>query len=90
MKQMINKNDFINHILETYSIDLPQLERLMDEFQSFYDADFKEFIQQRHCELKNQGMLNEEIYPKLLDELKERRFKAPELSLRQIRRIIYG
>ena len=47
-------------------------------------------IQARHLELKAQGLNNEDIYTSIQQEIEKRRFKAPSLSIRQIRRIIYG
>jgi hypothetical protein len=49
-----------------------------------------EYIAERHAELQQQGESNERIFERIALELRELRFKAPELSSRQIRRRIYG
>jgi hypothetical protein len=49
-----------------------------------------EFIARRHAELQAQGESNAEIFERIAAELRGLRFKAPELSARQIRRRIYG
>ncbi len=49
-----------------------------------------EYIAERHSELQRQGESNERIFEQIALELRELRFKAPELSSRQIRRRIYG
>ena len=49
-----------------------------------------EYIAQRHSELQREGEGNERIFERIAIELRELRFKAPELSARQIRRRIYG
>ena len=40
--------------------------------------------------LKNRNRKNDDIWPLIVTELKARRFKAEELSERQLRRIVYG
>ena len=43
------------------------------------------------CEdLKNRNRKNDDIWPLIVTELTARRFKAEELSERQLRRIVYG
>jgi hypothetical protein len=49
-----------------------------------------EYIEQRHSELQRQGVSNPEIFELIAGELPSLRFRAPELSARQIRRRIYG
>jgi hypothetical protein len=49
-----------------------------------------EYIAQRHSELQRQGVSNPQIFELIADELPSLRFRAPELSARQIRRRIYG
>lgn len=49
-----------------------------------------EYIARRHTELQGAGCTGEQIYQRIADELPRLRFKAPALSVRQIRRRIYG
>jgi hypothetical protein len=53
-----------------------------------YEVD--EYIAARHAELQTQGIANPEIFERIADELPALRFRAPELSARQIRRRVYG
>ena len=55
-----------------------------------FDLEVDEFIAQRHHELHASGLPNTTIYDHLLGELRLLRFRAPRLSVRQIRRRIYG
>ena len=50
----------------------------------------EEYVRQRHEQLKNRNHKNDDIWPLILDELRYRRFKADELTPRQLRRIVYG
>ncbi len=90
MNSMINKEEFKDHITSNYSISRHDLERLLEEVDHFYGCDLPTFVQTRHMELKEAGYQNREIYRILQQEAKARRFRIPDLSERQIRRLIYG
>jgi hypothetical protein len=77
-------------LLATYNIDSQTLERLFEDFLSIYDKDINTWIQERHLELQRAGIANENIFRQILEELPNQRFIAPHVSIRQIRRIIYG
>ncbi|MCP4688528.1 MAG: hypothetical protein GY859_10780 [Desulfobacterales bacterium] len=90
MAKIISKEDFKNYMVSIHPISESDFERLVEDFNSYYDTDVKEYIRSRHFHLKKQGMANEDIYRKLEVEIENRRFKSPVFSTRQIRRIIYG
>ncbi len=64
--------------------------RLIEEVLAYYDESAERFIVRRHGELQAQGLRNPEIFEGIQRELAQRRFPAPSLSARQLRRIIYG
>ena len=90
MKRLIPFSDFKQFLLDSFSLENRELSRLLDEINSYYELEIKEFIQLRHLQLKNEGWQNADIFNQLQTEIEDRRFKAGEISLRQIRRIIYG
>ena len=55
-----------------------------------FELDVDAYITARHHELQSGGIPNATIYQRLTGELRELRFRAPRLSVRQIRRRIYG
>jgi hypothetical protein len=67
-----------------------QASRAVDEVLDSLALEVDEFIARRHAELQAQGESNAEIFERIAAELRGLRFKAPELSARQIRRRIYG
>lgn len=67
-----------------------QASRAVDEVLDSLALQVDEFIARRHAELQAQGESNAEIFERIAAELRGLRFKAPELSARQIRRRIYG
>jgi len=67
-----------------------QATRVVDEVLDSLGLEVDEYIARRHGELQTQGASNSEIFERIAEELRALRFKAPELSARQIRRRIYG
>lgn len=88
---MMSEDDMLMRRL-TGSVGLTQAqaERAIEELLDALDETVDAFISRRHDELQRHGYTNREIYAEIARELSERRFRAPELSERQIRRRIYG
>lgn len=82
--------EFKRHILETYDISDRSFERLLEEFRGFFGLAVEDFVRARHGELQHQGYKNEESFRLIAKEAKDHRFAVKPLSLRRIRRIIYG
>lgn len=81
--------EFESYLLSSYSLERDELYRLLEDL-TVADLSVNNFIQKRHMELQRQGMKNSEIFQLIQREVKSRRFPGPELSVRQIRRNIYG
>lgn len=64
--------------------------RVVDEVVACFSERPEEFVRRRHRELQRTGARNEEIFQQIVAELRRWRFTAPELSVRQLRRTIYG
>ena len=67
-----------------------QARRAVEEIFDALRMDVDEYIAQRHSDLQRQGEANPRIFERIAIELRTLRFKAPELTSRQIRRRIYG
>lgn len=67
-----------------------QAARVVDEVLDSLGLEVDEYIARRHGELQLEGASNTAIFARIAAELRALRFKAPELSARQIRRRIYG
>ena len=63
---------------------------LVEEVVAFLSETVDEFVRRRHRELQAAGLTNPEIFALLAEELAGRRFRAPAVSPRQLRRIVYG
>jgi hypothetical protein len=73
------------------STDLPQatVVRVVADVIAYFSEPVEEFVRRRHGELQRRQYKNDEIWPAIAAELRQRRFPAPGLSERQLRRIVY-
>lgn len=83
-------DDFIRYLRRIVNVPEPTLRKIVSEINDYYQLSAEEYVKKRHVELRHQGNYkNENIYRIIQEEVQARRFPQ-ELSLRQIRRIIYG
>ena len=87
--------DSFPHDLARYlaaSTGLPQATavRVIADVVTYFNETVEEFVRRRHAELQRRQHKNDEIWPLIAAELRQRRFPAPILSDRQLRRLVYG
>ena len=81
---------FKNYLLTSYPLSESLLRNILDDLGEYFGTPLEEYIPARQRELHQQGKKNEEIYRIIQEEIKRKLFPGPNLSIRQIRRIIYG
>ncbi|MBM4204071.1 MAG: hypothetical protein FJ194_07970 [Gammaproteobacteria bacterium] len=86
----VSDPELIDYLQGLTGLPASRCQRLIEDVLSRFDESLERFVQRRHVELKADGLMNEAIYERLMVEVAGRRFVAPELSTRQIRRMIYG
>ncbi len=64
--------------------------RVIADVTTYFSETIEEFVRRRHAELQQHQRKNDEIWPVIAAELRQRRFAAPGLSQRQLRRMVYG
>ena len=74
------------------STGLPQSTaiRVIADVTTYFSETIEAFVRRRHAELQRGQRKNDEIWPVIAAELSQRRFAAPGLSERQLRRLVYG
>lgn len=82
--------DLINHVCRQSALSDIEARRLISEIVAFFNETPQAFIRRRHIELQKSGLSNSTIYTKIKDELQQHRFASEPMSIRQIRRAIYG
>ena len=82
--------ELVAHLVRSTGLGHERVARIVAEVIAAHDETVGEFVRRRHRELQGSGLANAQIYPRIGDELAARRFAAPELSERQLRRLVYG
>jgi hypothetical protein len=82
--------DLIDYLVRSSRLTRSEAARVVNEILEFMSDTPEDYIRRRHLQLQAQGLPNEAIFVQIAAELGQRRFRAPELTQRQIRRAIYG
>ena len=64
--------------------------RVVEDVVAFHAESVEDDVRRRHAHLRTYGARNEQIFARIAEELVGRVVAAPELTERQLRRIIYG
>lgn len=80
----------LEHLERTTAIGPGQARRVVEDVLAWFSEDTEAFVRRRHRELRAEGTANPEAFERIAQELTTRRVAAPALSVRQIRRVIYG
>jgi len=80
----------VEHLERTTRLSRAEAERVVAEVLDYFSESLETFITRRHAELQGEELRNAEIFARLLAEARQRRFAAPALSERQVRRMVYG
>lgn len=78
------------HLARTTRLGPEEAQRIVLEVLGYLQETPEAFVRRRHRALQAEGLANAAIYTRLASELALWRFRAPALSERQIRRMIYG
>ena len=82
--------DLVGHVSRSTGLPPAVAARVVADVVAYFTETPADFVRRRHAELKRRGLTNDAIFRSLADELGHRRFAAPELSERQLRRLVYG
>lgn len=80
----------LHHVMAGTGLTAPEATRLVEDVVAFHAEPVEELVRRRHAELKTYGAKNDQIFAQLRLELADRVVAAPDLSERQLRRIVYG
>jgi hypothetical protein len=82
--------DLARYLAASTGLPQPTAVRVIADVATYFNETIEAFVCRRHAELKQRQRKNDEIWPLIAAELRQRRFAAPGLSERQLRRIVYG
>ncbi len=81
--------DFARDLAASTGLPQPTAVRIIADVATYFNETVEAFVRRRHAELQRRQHKNDEIWPLIAAELGQRRFAAPALSERQLRRIVY-
>lgn len=82
--------DLVAHLVRSTPLSAGEAERVVAEVVGYFGEQVPVFVRRRHAELQATGLTNDRIFAAVGAELRARRFAAPPLTARQLRRIVYG
>ncbi|MFM9445420.1 hypothetical protein [Streptomyces acidiscabies] len=83
-------DELVDHLMRSTALQRGEALRVVQDVLAYFDETTEDYVRRRHRELQTQGLVNTEIFERIEAELKYRAVAPPELSLRQLRRIVYG
>jgi hypothetical protein len=82
--------DLARYLAASTGLPQPTAIRVIADVITYFSESIEEFVCRRHAELQRAQRKNDEIWPVIAAEIEQRRFPAPGLSDRQLRRLVYG
>jgi hypothetical protein len=82
--------ELVDHLTRSTPLQRGEALRVIQDVLAYFDETTEDYVRRRHRELQAQGLVNAEIFERIEADLKYRAVAPPELTLRQLRRIVYG
>ncbi|MFF4039065.1 MULTISPECIES: hypothetical protein [unclassified Streptomyces] len=82
--------ELVDHLTRSTPLNRGEALRVIQDVLAYFDETTQDYVRRRHRELQAQGLQNTEIFERIEADLKYRAVAPPELTLRQLRRMVYG
>lgn len=82
--------DLVDQVSRTTGLTPDDARRVVADVLAYFTETTEQYVRRRHRELQTYGARNDEIFARLGSELRHWPVRSPELSARQLRRIVYG
>jgi hypothetical protein len=83
-------DDLVDYLAASCPLSRAEAARVVADVLGYFSEPPEEYVRRRHRELKAGGFTNDVAFRQIAAEIPQRRYAPPELSLRQLRRIVYG
>lgn len=83
-------DELVDHLTRSTPLSRGEAARVVQDVLAYFDETTEDFVRRRHRELQAQGLVNAAIFERIGADLAHRAVAPPELTLRQLRRMVYG
>lgn len=83
-------DELVDHLARSTPLSKGEALRVVLDVLAYFDETIEDYVRRRHRELQGQGLVNAAIFERIEADLKYRAVAPPRLTLRQLRRIVYG
>lgn len=83
-------DELVDHLTRSTPLGRGEALRVVQDVLAYFGDTTEVYVRRRHRELQAQGLVNAEIFEQIAADLRYRAVAPPELTLRQLRRIVYG
>ncbi|MHB9861538.1 hypothetical protein [Streptomyces sp. YIM S03343] len=83
-------DELVDHLTRSTPLGRGEALRVIQDVLAYFGETTEVYVRRRHRELQAQGLVNAEIFEQIAADLGYRAVAPPELTLRQLRRIVYG
>ena len=83
-------DELVGQVSRTTGLSAGDARRVVADVVAFFSDTTEDYVRRRHRELQLYGVRNEQIFARIGAELQHWPVRSPELSARQLRRIVYG
>lgn len=83
-------DELVDHLTRSSPLSRGEALQVIQDVLAYFDEATDDYVRRRHRELQAQGLVNSTIFERIAADLKYRAVAPPELTLRQLRRIVYG
>jgi len=84
------ERELVAHLAATTGLSEPEAARVVEDVVALLAEPVEDYVRRRHAELRTFGAKNPQIFAQIAEELAGRVVAAPDLTERQLRRIVYG
>jgi hypothetical protein len=82
--------DLVEYLIRTCLFSPAEAARVVADVLGYFSEPPEDYVRRRHRELKARGLTNDLAFEQIAAEIPLLRYAAPDYSLRQLRRIVYG
>jgi hypothetical protein len=90
VREQRGHDELVEYLTRTCPLTEAQAARVVADVLGYFSEQPEEYVRRRHRELKALGLTNDRAFEQIAAEIPHQRYAAPKLTLRQLRRVVYG